>query len=109
MPAAIINEVENLILKTANHLQAEANDKATKLFLDADLKILAADAPTYKCYTDAVRKEYSMYPDVMFNHGRKKFIEKALASPRIFKNERFYNTCEEQARQNLLTELNQLL
>ena len=109
VPEAIMNEVKSLILKTANHLQAEAADETTKVFLDIDLKILGADAITYYQYTKAVRKEYSMFPDVMFNHGRKKFIEKALACDRIFKSEKFYNACEQQARQNLLTELNQLL
>jgi len=109
VPGGIITKVENLILKTANHFDAEADDEITAVFLDVDLKIMGTDETTYKKYTEAVRKEYSMYPDMLFNRGRKKFIEKALVAKRIFKSDKFYTTYEQQARKNLLTELNQLL
>ena len=109
VPNEIITEAESLILKTSNHLEAEANDETTRTFLDIDMKILGADESTYNQYAQAVRKEYAIYPDMLFNRGRKKFIEKAQASKRIYKSDQFFNLYEQQARKNLLTELNQLL
>jgi predicted metal-dependent HD superfamily phosphohydrolase len=109
VPIQILTEVESLILKTANHLDAEADDETTRLFLDIDLKILGADESAYRIYTQVIRKEYGMYPDLLFNQGRKKFIGKALNAKRIFKTGQFFNAFEQQARKNLITELNQLL
>ncbi|MDB5281493.1 MAG: hypothetical protein JWO06_568 [Bacteroidota bacterium] len=108
VPQVLVSKVESLILKTALHLSAESSDIATKVFLDADLKVLGISDDKYLDYTRAVRKEFSMFPDILFNRGRKKFIENTLAVPRIYKTEKFFDLYEQQARKNLQTELNLL-
>ncbi len=108
VPADIIKKVSTLILKTANHANAEASDEATKVFLDADLKILGIPAAKYEQYTAQVRKEYHLVPDMLFNRGRRKFIEHTLALPRIYRTDFFGDQYEVQARINLANELKQL-
>lgn len=108
LPAEMIAQVKALILKTANHAQAEANDEATKIFLDADLKILGVDVDAYKTYTAQVRQEYSLVPDMLFNRGRRKFVEQTLALPNIYRTRFFADKYEAQARINLANELKQL-
>ena len=81
----------------------------TMVFLDADLKILGTEEPAYLLYTEAVRKEYAMFPDLLFNRGRKAFLKNALATLRIYRTDKFFKTYEQQARKNLQNELNQML
>jgi predicted metal-dependent HD superfamily phosphohydrolase len=52
-----------------------------------------------------VRKEYLIYPDLIYNPGRKKVLHHFLAMDRIFKTDFFYNKFEQQARQNLRKEI----
>ena len=105
VPAALRDRVRAMILKTANHLDAVAVSEEEAFFLDADMAILGADEETYNKYKLAVRKEYGIYPDVVYNMGRRKFIAKALAAPRIFKTDGYYKRYEGQARINLQREL----
>ena len=108
-PKELIAYVESLILETANHLEVETDNEMTMVFLDADLKILGTEEPAYLLYTEAVRKEYAMFPDLLFNRGRKAFLKNALATLRIYRTDKFFKTYEQQARKNLQNELNQML
>ena len=108
VPANIIARVKDLILKTADHAAADAYDEATKVFLDADLKILGAPAEVYEQYTQQVRREYHLIPDMLFKPGRRKFVERTLALPGIFRTEYFESRYEAQARINLANEVKQL-
>lgn len=60
------------ILATKAHTLT--TDIDTNLFTDADLSILGADWNFYKNYAAQIRKEYCIYPDFMYNSGRKKGI-----------------------------------
>ena len=108
LPRQTVNRVEAMILKTANHLDAVVEDDCTAFFLDADLKILGVDAESYGAYTQAVRREYRIYPDMLYNAGRRKFLYKALAAARLYSTAKFYERYEQRARINLQNELNQL-
>lgn len=55
-----------------------------------------------------VRKEYSIYPDLLYKPGRKKVLQHFLQMERIFKTQVFYDKYETQSRRNLEKELNQL-
>jgi predicted metal-dependent HD superfamily phosphohydrolase len=91
------------IIASKTHLVSA--DQDTNYFTDADLSVLGASREVYKLYADYVRKEYRYYPDLLYKPGRKKVLQHFLDMPRIFKTEHFYHTFEQQARQNLLWEL----
>jgi predicted metal-dependent HD superfamily phosphohydrolase len=93
-----------LILATKKH---EAGDGDTNLFIDADLSILGALHQDYVRYAGQVRKEYDIYPDLIYKPGRKKVILHFLSMPRIYKTDSFYDRYEAAARNNLQWELNQ--
>lgn len=94
-----------LILATKKH---EAGDHDTNLFLDADLSILGASQDNYLLYTNQVRSEYNIYPDLVYKPGRKKVLQHFLSMTRIFKTEPFNTRYETTARINLQWELNRL-
>jgi predicted metal-dependent HD superfamily phosphohydrolase len=95
------------ILATKTH--GLSNDSDTNFFVDADLSILGQDSLTYKRYAEGVRKEYSIYPDIIYKPGRKKVLTHFLQMEKIFKTESFFARFESQARINLKTELEALL
>jgi len=85
---------------------AHAEDLA--LFLDCDMAILGAPWPEYELYTQKVRREYGIYPDLLYKPGRKKFLEQCLASPVIFHSPAFHSRFDAQARSNMHKELQYL-
>ena len=72
VPWQRIERCKGLVLATKNHLHSSSSD--TNYFTDADLAILGQDLETYKNYVQNVRKEYSIYPDRIYNPGRKKVL-----------------------------------
>jgi predicted metal-dependent HD superfamily phosphohydrolase len=100
---AEIEKCRALILATKKHERNSDND--INLFTDADLSVLGASAEVYKQYAINVRKEYSIYPDLLYKPGRRKVLQHFLAMPRIFKTDEFFTRYEKQARINLAEEL----
>lgn len=94
------------ILATQSHLKSIDSD--TNYFLDGDLSVLGQDWETYSSYYKNVRKEYSIYPDVVYNAGRKKVLKHFLSMDRIFKTAFFYFKFEKQAKENVQKELYRL-
>jgi predicted metal-dependent HD superfamily phosphohydrolase len=92
------------ILATKTHKEGHESD--TDFFTDADLSILGADTETYLKYVEQIRKEYKIYPDILYKPGRAKVLKHFLDMDRIFKTDHFYALYEHQARKNLLMELN---
>jgi predicted metal-dependent HD superfamily phosphohydrolase len=95
-----------MILATKRH--SLHNNPDINFFTDADLAILGAVEATYQEYVRNVRKEYSIYPDLIYNPGRKNVLNYFLGMEKIFKTETFFLKYEKQARINLKTELLQL-
>jgi predicted metal-dependent HD superfamily phosphohydrolase len=62
----------------------------------------------YSDYYKNVRKEYSIYPNLLYNPGRKKVLKHFLAMGKIFKTDYFYQKFEKNARLNLQKELDLL-
>jgi len=102
-PASRIIRVEKHILATRQH--AVSVDSDTNFFNDADLAILGADENVYLAYTRQVREEFQVYPDAIFNAGRKKILQDILAMEKIFKTAYFFAHFEKSARQNLSKEM----
>lgn len=91
------------ILATKSHIKSDDSD--TNYFIDADLSVLGQPWETYSEYYRNVRKEYSIYPDFVYNPGRKKVLNHFLTMDRIFKTEFFQSKFEIRAKQNLQKEI----
>lgn len=105
LPDTLIKRCESLILATKKH---ETSDEEINLFTDADLSILGSQPSVYKTYSQQIRKEYKVYPDFMYNPGRKKVLAHFLNMNRIFKTKEFLDRYEQQAKINLSKELQTL-
>lgn len=97
---------ERLILATKGHSTDPDGD--VNYFTDADLSVLGAAPDVYAAYARSIRKEYSVYPDFLYNPGRKKVLAHFLSMPRIFKTDIFYGRYEITARENLRREMETL-
>jgi len=94
------------ILATKAHQVSDDSD--TNFFSDADLAVLGQDWSAYKIYAEGVRKEYWIYPDIIYKPGRKKVVEHFLRMGKIYKTEPFSAKFENQARLNLKRELEEV-
>ncbi|MFP9117444.1 hypothetical protein ACLI08_06640 [Flavobacterium sp. RNTU_13] len=95
-----------LIMATKHHASSSVND--INLFTDADLSILGKPWAEYEVYCLNVRKEYSIYPDLLYNPGRKKALQHFLEMEHIFKTPHFKDRFEAQARKNITQEIDRL-
>ncbi len=94
-----------MILATKSHQTSPHS--LTNLLIDLDLAILGADQERYDWYSQGVRKEYSIYPDLLYKPGRRKVLQHFLEQPHIYKTPAFREFFEEKARENLQRELTQ--
>ncbi|MEM9024958.1 MAG: hypothetical protein AAGB22_14530 [Bacteroidota bacterium] len=94
--------VQHILATKAHHL---SEDPDTNLLVDIDLAILGDTPEVYRAYTQKVRKEYRIYPDLLYKPGRKKVLRHFLAMPRIYHTDILYHHREQAARQNLEAEL----
>lgn len=102
-----ITLVTALIHATKHHTaDGTINDK--HYLLDFDLGVLGAAPHGYDAYADGIREEYSMYPDALYNPGRKAVLKHFLEMEFIFKTPFFRERFEAQARVNLQREFDSL-
>ena len=101
-----IEVVKEQIIHTKTHQQS--NDPDTNILLDIDLAILGQSPDMYQTYCANIRREYHIYPDFMYNKGRKKVLAHFLKAETIFKTEHFRALYETQARKNIEHELRSL-
>ncbi|MDW8550260.1 hypothetical protein NG800_015130 [Epilithonimonas ginsengisoli] len=98
-----ITKIYNQILATKSHKRSDDSD--TNFLLDADLAILGKDWKVYDNYIQQIRKEYSIYPDFLYNPGRKKVLTHFLEFDEIFKTDHFKEKYEKMARENIQREI----
>ena len=103
IPADITAACTTMIRATAAH--AQSTDADTNYFTDADLAVLGQDWNTYTAYYQAIRKEYSIYPNLVYNPGRKKVLTHFLQMERIYKTAEFFTKFEQQAKANMQQDL----
>jgi len=106
VPQHEISNCEQQIMATKSHLVS--GDSDTNYFTDSDLSILGRDWETYSAYGKNVRREYAIYPELIYRRGRKKVLKHFLTMERIFKTDFFFDKYEKQAKANLRKELNQI-
>lgn len=98
-----IDKCRQQILATKKHSLSEDHD--TNLFIDADLSILGQDWEVYNSYRSKIRQEFGVYPDSIFNAGRRKVLLYFLQMEPLFKTPHFRQLYEEKAKENLRREL----
>ena len=102
----LIGKCHEQIVATKDHIDSDNN--VTNMLVDIDLAILGEDNKTYVEYTKKIRKEYSIYPDFLYNKGRKKALQHFLEMDTIFKTELFQSRYESLARENMQLEVQSL-
>lgn len=98
--------VFDLILATKDHVSKNVEDE--KWLIDFDLRILAKDWEDYQIYYRQIRKEYSLYPDFLYNPGRKKALEHFLEKEYLYQTGTFRELFEDKARANIQREISLL-
>jgi len=77
-------------------------DVAASLFLDADKAILGAPAAVFDVYDRSIAYEHAAaVPRNLYVAGQPRFLDKLLASPRIFLSDDFRDRLEDAGRQNM--------
>ena len=105
LPDGEVQTVCEIILGSQHHLKIYGLPADSSLFFDFDLAILGSDWERYQNYSQAIRKEYQIYPDELYFPGRKKVLEKLLSRKQIFQTDTFVEAFEAQARTNLKQEI----
>lgn len=98
-----INKCHEQILATKEHVNGAEID--TNFLVDFDLAILGDEPEKYIEYTKRIRMEYDVYPDFIYNKGRRKVLRHFLEMDRIFKTNEFEANFAERAQENLRIEL----
>ena len=107
VPDHLHTVVKSMILATKSHSAHPASSDEA-LFLDLDLSILGAPAEIYKEYSNAIRREYSWVPAILYRSGRKRVLKSFLERDRLFQTDELYKKLEHQSRTNIQNELNAL-
>lgn len=94
------------IIATKKH--ENSGNRDTNLLLDSDLSILGSSHEEYDIYCKHIRKEYAIYPDIIYKPGRRKVITHFLEMDYIYKTEHFRQLFESKAKNNLIRELESL-
>ena len=97
------NLIFDAICATQLHQQNNIDD--INWLIDFDLKILAKSWEAYQIYCNQIRNEYRIYPDFLYNPGRKKALEHFLENEFIYQTEEFRRLFEENARANIQQEI----
>ena len=100
-----LEKLKKLIVSTKKHQLILTKNNDNAYLLDLDLSILGADWNTYKNYIQNIRKEYKIYPNFMYNPGRKKVLNHFLERETLFFTQDFQIKYEKQARENLKKEI----
>ncbi|GAB4336060.1 MAG: hypothetical protein OHK0038_14170 [Flammeovirgaceae bacterium] len=109
VPENQIQEICAWILASKTHQLLENQQIFdAQFFLDIDLSILGAEKETYDVYCKNIRKEYNIYPDLIYKLGRKKVLQSFIEKPKIYKTDLFFNLLEEKAKANLKREMDNL-
>jgi len=106
VPTPIIEQVKIYIEATQTHKITDAvtHTSDLQLFLDFDMSILGVGWGFYKTYTEQVRREYRIYPNLLYNRGRLQFLAHCLGAEFIFQTAIFRELYEARARENMAKE-----
>ena len=97
--------VAQLIELTSQHGSHDEADRDAALFLDCDMAILGAPPARFADYDAQIAREYAALAPDAFRAGRRAFLTKLAAKPRIFLSDYFHARLDAQARANLAAAL----
>lgn len=100
--------VAGYILATKKHAVCEHPDLRLRLFVDADMAVLAKAPEAYDAYAGLIREEYKHIPRDVYCERRAEVLEGFLAGGRIYAREEIREECEGRARANLGREVEAL-
>ena len=109
--ATELDAIDAMIRATSDHLaHAATSDRDLAVMLDIDLGILGASRDDYARYAQAIHDEYvpSATSDARFRLGRLEFLERTLASPKLFITREASERWDARARENIAWEIEQL-
>lgn len=99
--------VEHWIRATQKHTP-EPGDTDLDYLLDFDLGILAAPAELYRAYAQNIRREFKLYPDLLYQSGRRAVLHGFLEKPAIYRTPVLQKRWENAARANIQREISEL-
>ncbi|NME67604.1 HD domain-containing protein [Flammeovirga aprica] len=102
LDSLITTKCKEHILATKHHVMTSSND--TNILIDIDMSILGKEWSIYEKYMSDVRSEYSIYPDFVYNKGRKNALIHFLDN-NVFLTPYFYEKYEKQAIRNIKREI----
>ncbi len=101
----ICNGVTKTILAT-KHNYKHMDSMTSRFMMDIDIAILGQTEEIYSLYQQKVRQEYAIYPDFIYQMGRKKVLNHFLQQKNIYQLPLFQQKWETQARFNITKEIN---
>ncbi len=101
-----VTAVTNLIQATTHKELAKEND--TKILLDADLAILAANPGIFDQYCLDIRKEYAHVPIQIYRPARRILLQNFIQREHIYQTVHMRKSSEKRARKNLEREIERL-
>ena len=101
----VIQKIKTLVISTKKHQIELMENLDNAYLLDFDLSILGSEWETYKTYTEQIRKEYKIYPDFLYNRGRRKVLEHFLEKESLYFTDYYKRDFENQAKENIKREL----
>jgi predicted metal-dependent HD superfamily phosphohydrolase len=104
VPDARVDEVERLVLLTAEH-DPGPQDANGAVLCDADLAVLAVPPDAYAAYASAIREEYAHLSDATFTAGRIDVLEHLLSLPALYRTPQAAEQWTDRAAANLTAEL----
>ena len=106
-----LDAIDRMIRATSNHhAHTASTDRDLAVMLDIDLSILGASREAYARYAHAIHEEFvpSATTDAQFRIGRLEFLERTLASPRLFITSEASRRWDARARANMAWEIDSL-
>lgn len=101
---SFLENLKKMILSTIEHSPI-LKDHDNELFLDLDMSVLAAETKIYEEYTSAIRKEFNIFSDEIYQTGRISVLEKLIEGDSLFLTQFFKDNFEKQAIGNIKNEI----
>lgn len=106
LPVERTRKIMSYIEATKSH--QKTTDRDLQVLLDLDLAILGQSKTVYQKYAAQVREEFGYVPNFLYKRGRKLVLKSFLDRAAIYQTPFFREKLEEQARENIKKELEEL-
>jgi predicted metal-dependent HD superfamily phosphohydrolase len=102
-------DVDAIIIATKDHDIDPEQNPIGALVIDIDMAILGADKERYRQYRAQIRKEFSAFPDDVFNQTRRdSFLYPSVRKPRLYLTDVMQERFGDYAVENMFEEIGDL-